>query len=89
MSYQILLHPKADKTLRSYEEQLQNRIKQKIRTLRDLPKSGKTIEGTKFFSLRVGDYRVIYEIKRDRFHVIILFIGHRSVVYDKFLRWLS
>ena len=89
MSYQILLHPKTDKTLRSYEEQLQNRVKQKIRTLRDLPNSGKPLEGTKFFSLRVGDYRVIYEIKRDRFHVIILFIGHRSVVYDNFLRWLS
>ena len=89
MSYQIFLHPKADKTLRSYEEQLQNRLKQKIRTLRDLPSSGKPLEGTRFFSLRVGDYRVVYEIKNESFHIIILFIGHRSVVYDKFLRWLS
>ena len=89
MSYQILLHSKADKTLKGYEEQLQNRIKQKIRILRDLPSSGKPLEGTKFFSLRVGDYRVIYEIKTDPFRIIILFIGHRSVVYDKFLRWIS
>ena len=89
MSYQIFLHPKADKTLRNYEEQLQNRLKQKIRTLRDLPTSGKPLEGTKFFSLRVGNYRVVYEINIDKFQIIILFIGHRSSVYDKFLRWLS
>ena len=89
MSYQILLHPKADKTLRSYEEQLQNRLKQKIRTLGDLPTSGKPLEGTKFFSFRVGDYRVVYEINTDKHHIIILFIGHRSAVYDKFLRCLS
>jgi mRNA interferase RelE/StbE len=89
MSYQIFLHPKADKTLNSYEKQLQKRIKQTIRTLKDGINSGKPIEGTKFFSLRVGDYRVIYEIKTEQFRIIILFIGHRSVVYDKFLRWLS
>ncbi len=89
MSYQIFLHPKADKTLNSYEEQLQKRIKQKILNLKDGSNSGKTLEGTKFFSLRVGDYRVIYEIKAEHFRIIVLFIGHRSTVYDKFLRWLS
>ena len=89
LSYQILLHPKADKILKSYEGQLQNRIKQKVRTLKDLPTSGKQLEGTKFFSLRVGDYRIIYEIKTEQILIIILFIGHRNVVYDKFQRWIS
>jgi mRNA interferase RelE/StbE len=89
MSYQILLHPKANKTLESYEKQLQNRIKRKIRTLKDSPQSGKSLEGTLFFSVRIGDYRVIYEIKTNDQQIIILFIGHRSAVYDKFLRWLS
>ena len=89
MPFQILLHPKADKTLKSYEKQLQNRIKRKIRTLRDSPRSGKSLEGTQFFSVRTGDYRVIYEIKNNDQQIIILFIGHRSAVYDKFQRWLS
>jgi mRNA interferase RelE/StbE len=89
MSYQILLHPKADKTLKSFEEQLQKRIKQKIRALRDQPRSGKLLKGSKFFSLRVGDYRVIYEIKTNPLRIIVLFIGHRSAVYDNFLKWLS
>jgi mRNA-degrading endonuclease RelE of RelBE toxin-antitoxin system len=89
MPYQILLHPKADKTLKSFEEQLQKRIKQKIRILRDQPRSGELLKGSKFFSLREGDYRIIYEIKIDPPRIIILFIGHRSVVYDNFLKWLS
>ena len=71
MSFQIFLHPKADKTLRSYDVQLQNRLKQKIRTLRDLPASGKPLEGTRFFSLRVGDYHVVYEIKTDNSKIFI------------------
>ncbi|MHA1995139.1 MAG: type II toxin-antitoxin system RelE family toxin [Candidatus Hodarchaeales archaeon] len=75
MSYQILLHPKADKILKSYEHQLQQRIKQKISVLKAQPRSGKQLKGSKFFSLRVGDYRIIYEIKTDPPRIIILFIG--------------
>jgi len=89
MSFQILLHPKSNETLKSYEERLQKRMKQKIHSLRDLANSGKPLEGTKFFFLRIGDYQVIYEIKAEQIHIIILFIGHRSVVYDIFLKWLS
>ena len=89
MPYQILLHSKADKTLQNYEEQLQKRIKQKIRILKDQPRSGKLLKGSKFFSLRVGDYRVIYEIKTDPLRIIVLYIGHRNAVYDNYLKWLS
>ena len=89
MPYQILLHSKADKTLKNFEEQLQKRIKQKIRILKDQPRSGKLLKGSKFFSLRVGDYRVIYEIKTDPLRIIVLYIGHRNAVYDNYLKWLS
>ena len=37
-----------------------------------------------YLSLRIGDYRVIYEINRDKKLVVILFIGHRKKVYDDF-----
>lgn len=31
--------------------------------------------------VRVGDYRIVYEIKDKRLIVLVLAIGHRSAVY--------
>jgi mRNA interferase RelE/StbE len=39
---------------------------------------------SRFWKMRVGDYRVIYEIDRSSNHVIVLFVGHRKNVYDDF-----
>lgn len=33
------------------------------------------------YKLRVGDYRVIYEINRDHHAIVIQMIGHRSDIY--------
>jgi mRNA-degrading endonuclease RelE of RelBE toxin-antitoxin system len=41
-----------------------------------------------FWSLRVGDYRAIYEIDRTKKRVIVLFIGHGKRVYDDFSKML-
>ncbi|MEX2722747.1 MAG: type II toxin-antitoxin system RelE/ParE family toxin [Candidatus Freyarchaeota archaeon] len=38
--------------------------------------------------MRVGDYRVIYEIDEENKQVIILFVGHRKKVYDDFSKLL-
>ncbi|OQY60155.1 MAG: addiction module antitoxin [Desulfobacteraceae bacterium 4572_88] len=35
------------------------------------------------FKLRVGDYRIIYEILDDEKTIVIHFIGHRKDVYKK------
>lgn len=36
----------------------------------------------KFFKLRVGDYRIIYQIEKSEVVVLIVKIGHRREVYD-------
>jgi len=38
--------------------------------------------------MRIGDYRAIYQIDENKQQVFILFIGHRSTVYDDFLKML-
>ncbi len=38
---------------------------------------------TGFFKLRVGNYRVIYQIKKNEVIVLVVAIGHRRQVYDK------
>ena len=79
----VLLHPKAAKELEKIEDQIKSRIKQKLKELRDNPERiGKRLKPSDFWSLRIGDYRAIYEIDRNKKQVIILFIGHRKKVYD-------
>lgn len=85
MVFAVLLHPKAAKELEKIEDQIKLRIKERLRELRDNPERiGKRLKPSDFWSLRVGDYRAIYEINRHKNQIIILFIGHRKKVYDDF-----
>ena len=89
MTFTILLHPKAAKALKKIEEQTRSRLTKKIRDLRNSPeRTGKRLKYSDFWSLRVDDYRAIYEINRDKNQVIILYIGHRKKVYDDFSKIL-
>ncbi|MEN3052337.1 MAG: type II toxin-antitoxin system RelE/ParE family toxin [Candidatus Methanosuratincola petrocarbonis] len=84
MSYQVLLHPSAAKELEKIDSRERVRILERLRELRDEPKIGKTLRHSSFWSLRAGDYRAIYEIDWESRRVIVLFIGHRSSVYEDF-----
>ena len=85
MTFTVLLHPKAVKALEKIEEQTRSRITEKLRELKNRPERiGKRLKYSEFWSLRVGDYRTIYEIHRDKNQVVILFIGHRKKVYNDF-----
>ncbi|MDH5754889.1 MAG: type II toxin-antitoxin system RelE/ParE family toxin [Candidatus Bathyarchaeota archaeon] len=85
MPFTVLLHPKAAKALEKIEESIRLRIIEKLRELRNRPERvGKPLKYSDFWSLRVGDYRAIYEINRNKNQVVILFIGHRKTVYDDF-----
>ncbi|MCK4223056.1 type II toxin-antitoxin system RelE/ParE family toxin [Candidatus Bathyarchaeota archaeon] len=85
MAFAVLLHPKAAKVLRKIEKPVRSRIIKKLVELGDRSERiGKPLRYTDFWSIRVGDYRVIYEINRDKNQVVILFIGHRKKVYDDF-----
>jgi len=83
--FTVLLHPKAAKELEKIENATKTRIVTRLRDLKDNPERvGKVLRHSNFWSLRVGDYRAIYEIDRTRRQVVVLFIGHRKKVYDDF-----
>ena len=88
MDYEVLLHPKAQSFLEKLEDDLENRIKNKLHILSDEPESGEKLKHSDFWRLRIGDYRIRYEIDRKNERIIILFIGHRREVYDDFSRLL-
>ncbi len=88
MTYTVLLHPKAAKELQRLDSQNRARIVERARELRDKPQAGKPLVHSDFWSLRVGEFRAIYQIDTERKQVVILFVGHRSKVYDDFAKML-
>jgi mRNA interferase RelE/StbE len=59
-----------------------------LKELERSPEMGEQLKPSRFWKVRVGDYRVIYEIDRTSNQVIVLFVGHRKNVYDDFSRLL-
>ncbi|MFO7791431.1 MAG: type II toxin-antitoxin system RelE/ParE family toxin [Candidatus Saliniplasma sp.] len=86
MSYEVLLHPRAYEFLKKAEDEVESRIRDKLKSLSDDPKSGEKLKHSEFWLQRIADHRAIYEINHKDQQVIILFIGHRNDVYDDFSR---
>ena len=88
MTYQILLDPRAAKFLSHLNETIRKRIKDGLTELQDSPETkGQRLAASAFWRIRIGDYRAIYEIDRNGKKVVVLYIGHRSTVYDDFTRF--
>jgi len=84
--YTIVYLPHAEKEFLALPSQIQKRIDTKILSLRYNPRPHGAIEfkgGSGVYRLRVGDYRVIYEIRDKRLIVLIIQIGHRREIYKK------
>lgn len=89
MTFTVLLHPKAARELHRLENQTKRRVRESLKELRNNPeKIGKRVRPSDFWSLRIGDYHTISEIDSAERRVIILFVGHRSKVYDDFSKIL-
>ena len=65
------------------DQKLYFRFISTIETLKLNPYQGKRLRG-KFagdYSLRVGDYRIVYIVYKDRLLVSIIDLGHRREIY--------
>jgi mRNA interferase RelE/StbE len=89
VTFKVLLYPNVAKELQKTEKHIRTRIVESAKQLGENPdRIGKPLKQSDFWSLRVGDYRVIYEIDQNKKQVVILFVGHRSKVYDDFSKML-
>jgi mRNA interferase RelE/StbE len=82
--YKLLFDDKVTKDLKKIDKAWQKKILKKIKTtLIDNPKSGKKLIGnlSSYYRIRVGDYRVIYEVKDDEIIVLVVKIKHRKDIY--------
>ncbi len=83
MKYSLEILRKAQKQLSKIDKNERARIVESIRELAANPRpTGCTkLSGREAWRIRVGSYRVIYEIHDNRLLVLILTIGHRREVY--------
>ena len=84
MSYRIEVKKSAAKLLRKIPKADQKSIAAKINSLAENtpnPDTTKMKGNNPFHKVRVGNYRIVYEIHEDVLSILIVKIGHRKDIY--------
>ncbi len=82
MAYQIVWSIQAEKELKKLEFGIARRIHEKISELTTDPfRNSIKLVGEKGYRIRIGDYRVIFDIEHNSLRILILKVAHRSAVY--------
>jgi mRNA interferase RelE/StbE len=84
MTYEIIFSDNALTQLKKLEHSIQERIIKSLERIRIRPEAYVTkLVGDSGYRLRVGDYRVILDIDKEKLHILIIKIGHRKNIYQK------
>lgn len=85
MAHRLLYLPGAEKDVRALPEGVAQRVRRGVERLAENPRLGKPLHGelVPFWSYRVGDYRVVYEIRDDELIVLVVMLGHRREIYER------
>jgi mRNA interferase RelE/StbE len=84
MSYQVIIPKPVEKQLDDLPKQARSQILEKILSLEEEPRPSKVKKLKGFeneYRIRVGDYRIRYEIDDKNLTVIVLHCKHRKDVY--------
>ena len=82
--YSVILKPSVEKDLRKIPTVMVDRLFQRIEGLTSdpfPPQSLKLAGGELFYRIRVGDYRIVYQVETDKKQIVIQYIRHRRDVY--------
>ncbi len=86
MSYRVDLSNRAKRDVAALSPQVQTRILKALRTLEANPRPPgvEKLKGEDdAYRLRVGDYRILYEVHDEVLLVLVVKVGHRREVYRK------
>jgi mRNA interferase RelE/StbE len=83
MKYTVLIERYAQKQIMKLDKKIIPLIKTAIASLADDPRpyGYKKLKGEDAYRIRVGDYRVIYEINDNTIIVTVVSAGHRKDIY--------
>jgi len=92
VAYQVKFKPSVEKELRKLQKKELRRVIGRVEELGQNPRPPGTgpVHGEQnVYRIRVGDYRIIYELREEEKLVFVLKVSHRSAVYDEFRRMRS
>ena len=84
MAYAIIIKPAAEKSLDKVPFPVRRRIVDTMEALRTNPRPPGVVKlagDDNLWRIRIGDYRVVYEIHDNRLIVLVLRVAHRKDVY--------
>ena len=85
--YQVEFRPKAAEDFEKLDEAIADRLLRKLRWLAENFESVKpeplTGAYAGLFKLRVGDYRVVYSVDREKKMLTVRLVGHRREIYGQ------
>ena len=83
-SYNIDFKPSVHRDFRRSPKSVVERVMKRIEKLKDepLPHGAEKLEGAeRLYRIRVGDYRIVYEVETQAKEIMILYVRHRREVY--------
>ena len=94
MAYGISIHPDALAEIAALPKKIRRQIDQRITSLGADPRpaQAKQLQGDRYrgiWSLRCGDYRILYQIRDEVLLVIVVMVGDRKDVYERLERLMS
>lgn len=86
MRYHIVIAPEGRRNVKRLHGAIRRRIADAIDALADVPRPPGAVQladNEDLWRIRVGDYRVVYQIQDERLIVLLLRSGHRRDIYGK------
>ena len=86
MTYQIIITKSIQKQLDNLPNNIQERVYDKISQLAEEPRPDGVVKLKGYdneYRIRIGDYRLVYEIQDEQLIVLLVQCKHRRDVYKK------
>lgn len=85
MTYRVEYAQAAARQIESLDLAVKERVRLAIERLRVHPELGKRLAGllADRWSYRAGDWRILYQIRKNELLILVLHVGHRSRVYRR------
>ncbi len=85
-SYSIKFKPTVEKDLSGIPQAIVARAWERIESLRDNPfppDVKKLQDAQRLYRIRLGDYRIVYEVDTEKKEIMVHYVRHRKDVYKK------
>lgn len=87
-SYQVKFKKSAEKELKALPKSMQDKVLEAMAVLQVNPRTElldiRILQGhDQLYRLRIGNYRIVFEIKDEILIIFVIKIGHRKDVYRK------